>query len=984
MLTGNRQHFFLSSMKNIITTTLLFFSLLTASAQQLVSGKVTDENTGEALIGAIVIADSSKNVSVTDIDGNYHLMLSDGTHSLQVRYTGYAHTPVVITVSGKALNVDLPVKSEMLKEVQIVADVAIDRKTPVAVSNVGEAKIREENSGRDMTMLLNSTPGAYATEQGGGAGDSRISIRGVDQRNVGVMVDGVPMNDMENGQVYWSNWSGLMDVTRTIQVQRGLGASKLAIPSVGGTINILTRGIDEKRSFVFQTQLGSNDYQKYYIGFNSGAFGNGWGVTFAGSRKTGAGWVDQTWTDEWAYFFKVQKRIGNHLFSVGFNGAPQIHAQRYDLMPVPVLNKAYAEKIGIDVDSVYASNNGYTTRYQGERGMQYNPNWGFIDYPDGQQGKLNQDINFYNKPLANFSWYWTPNEKFSLATVFYYSHGYGGGTNFNSTPNRDTTTGLYNLTQAYTQNSTTIDALYSSSEHKSSRVLLASMNNHIWFGGLSTARIAVSQNLNLTFGLDLRHYKGSHYRMVYDLIGGDYFIDNADKNQPNGMGNLQYAMKHRGDTVGYFNDSYVNWQGVFAQAEYSKKAWSAFVTVTASLSTYQRVDYFKKRDITTDDGTVVPMIVGYNEVYYTDGTNSAVAMNGAVVTSNGDTTIIDNPTGANDTLVGAKSYAWSSDAASTAKTQKKTFPGFTIKTGANYNIDEHLNVFMNLGYMSLAPRFNTVFDNNNKEYQVNHADTLLGNITIDDRQQKIYAGEIGFGARYSTFAGNINLYYTNWKNKPPGSLSVSIAGDPYTYDLTGLNTVLMGVEFDGVWKPLRTLQVEGIASIGNWRYQSAGKAYLYDGNYVLADSLSYSAKNVHLGNAAQSQFGGSLRYEPIKGFFVKLRYTYFANYYAHFDPIVLVPIYNASHVQVGDNRDHDSWHLPSYQLVDLFFGYEYRDLVAGEKDKQIKVAVTFGVTNVFNTPYISDAVNGYYFDAGSSTVFMGLGRRWVAGIRFSF
>ena len=44
---------------------------------------------------------------------------------------------------------------------------------------------------------------------------------------------------MENGKVYWSNWFGLDGLTKNIQVQRGLGASKLALPSVGGTINIL-------------------------------------------------------------------------------------------------------------------------------------------------------------------------------------------------------------------------------------------------------------------------------------------------------------------------------------------------------------------------------------------------------------------------------------------------------------------------------------------------------------------------------------------------------------------------------------------------------------------------------------------------------------------------------------------------------------------------------------------------------------------------
>ena len=61
------------------------------------------------------------------------------------------------------------------------------------------------------------------------------------------MVNGVPVNDMESGWVYWSHWAGLADVTNKMQVQRGLGASKLAIPAVGGTINILTNAAEFKK-----------------------------------------------------------------------------------------------------------------------------------------------------------------------------------------------------------------------------------------------------------------------------------------------------------------------------------------------------------------------------------------------------------------------------------------------------------------------------------------------------------------------------------------------------------------------------------------------------------------------------------------------------------------------------------------------------------------------------------------------------------------
>jgi outer membrane receptor for ferrienterochelin and colicin len=65
------------------------------------------------------------------------------------------------------------------------------------------------------------------------------------------MVNGQPVNSVEDGLVFWSNWSGMADVSQGIEVQRGLGASKLAISSVGGTINIITKTTEAKKGGFF-------------------------------------------------------------------------------------------------------------------------------------------------------------------------------------------------------------------------------------------------------------------------------------------------------------------------------------------------------------------------------------------------------------------------------------------------------------------------------------------------------------------------------------------------------------------------------------------------------------------------------------------------------------------------------------------------------------------------------------------------------------
>ena len=227
---------------------ILFFSLFFACSisvlaqKQTVSGVVKDVFLGETLIGANVLLKGTVTGAVTDIEGNFSFQLERGTYTLVASYVGYESQTKEITVADRPVGVNFNLETIQLDEVSIIGDVARSRETPVAFVTILPAKIEERLAGQDIPMLLNRTPGVYATQQGGGDGDARITIRGFSQRNVAVMLDGIPVNDMENGWVYWSNWFGLDAVTRSIQVQRGLGASKLALPSVGGTMNILTKG----------------------------------------------------------------------------------------------------------------------------------------------------------------------------------------------------------------------------------------------------------------------------------------------------------------------------------------------------------------------------------------------------------------------------------------------------------------------------------------------------------------------------------------------------------------------------------------------------------------------------------------------------------------------------------------------------------------------------------------------------------------------
>ncbi|GIS05822.1 MAG: hypothetical protein CM15mP109_05780 [Candidatus Dadabacteria bacterium] len=112
-----------------------------------------------------------------------------------------------------------------------VVDVARDRITPIAFSSVSGAEIDLKAGNLEFVETLKRTPGVYTNQDNGGYGDGQMYVRGFGFTNTAYVINGQPVNDMENGRVYWSNWMGLIDLTSSVQIQRGLGSTSLAVPS---------------------------------------------------------------------------------------------------------------------------------------------------------------------------------------------------------------------------------------------------------------------------------------------------------------------------------------------------------------------------------------------------------------------------------------------------------------------------------------------------------------------------------------------------------------------------------------------------------------------------------------------------------------------------------------------------------------------------------------------------------------------------------
>ena len=507
-------------------------------AQNTVTGTLVDNSSGEAIPGATVTLDGTDVGTITDLTGNFTLEdVSEGSHKLYLKFIGYEDLELDVEVDGDVALNEVSFKSASLglDEVLIVSSAAVDRKTPVAVATIKADQIEERVGNQELPEVLKSTPSIYVTKQGGGFGDSRINVRGFDQRNVAVMINGIPVNDMENGWVYWSNWAGLSDVASRMEVQRGLGSSKLAVSSVGGSINIVTNAAEMKRGGTVSLGTGNDGYLKAGLSFSTGLSKSGWAFSAQGTRTQGNGYIDGTQFSAWSYFASLSKRFNDkHSISITGLGAPQWHHQR-----------------------TVGSFDGITIATYREKGLKYNQLHG--DY-NGDEFSFRK--NFYHKPKFFINHYWNISDKTNVKTSAYASIGRGGGTGprgrindadgnryYDGSPdirNADGTVRWDDLDSfhrgEYTdanwgQKEPTADGefagQYTTTSSGNGFIRRASMNEHNWYGVLSTLTTGLTDNLNLLVGVDGRYYKGLHYRRVEDLLGHDAYLSRANDNNPN-------------------------------------------------------------------------------------------------------------------------------------------------------------------------------------------------------------------------------------------------------------------------------------------------------------------------------------------------------------------------------------------------------------------------------------------------------------------
>ncbi|GAB5466420.1 MAG: TonB-dependent receptor [Candidatus Kapaibacteriales bacterium] len=976
----------ISRFASLFLATLFTISTFTEAYSATIKGRVADTETLEGVPGAQVLVVGTGLGAFTDEEGNYTIEnVKAGEYTIEASSIGYRKQKEQLSIPIDAdfsktyfVNLFLGIDAIQSKAIEVVASRAKFRETPIAYSEISKEEMDLKGTIRDAPLVLNEKPGVYATEDGGSPGDARINIRGFDQSNIAVMINGVPINDMESGWVFWSNWIGINQITTSNQIQRGLGAGRIANPAVGGLLDYVTDAAGQKPKIAAGQRIGNGGFLQTDIEAHTGKVGD-FAFSAALFNRSQDGVVEKTWADIWTYYGSVSWDINeNHQVDAYLFGAYQDRGRRAFRSAAHVYDRDFAiNELGVTPEQIDAAG----VLPWDDQGILYNQNWGPIDstvsiYQRGRsQGNPNNGFlmdrgNFYNKPQANINWYWQLNDKSSLTNVAYLSIASGGGYGTTGPQPYNYTAadsvgedriGQRNWNRVYQENSLSVDDFYTLGETRSRTALRNQINEHFWTGWLSTYDVQINKDLRFQGGIDYRYYEGQSYAEIRSLIGGDYFVETifsqdrgsfrdstADLNlaliadslsirianerdmlrQFPDMDSARYnslrseyndlIMKREGDKVSYWDESQIQWAGAFAQLEYSNNGLNTYLNTSFTNNFYRRIDYFR-----------------------------------APSSPNGNST------------------DW------------QHFTGYTVKTGANYNINKYFNSYINGGYYSRPPMYNVVFNNDNSFF-------------ANPQNEEVLSLELGTAYFDSKTQINLNTYYTRWENRPRSGTfwfiregefegeEVSIE-ENYRFNLIGLGATHMGVELDGTYRPFRWMKAYGMLSFGNWVWNNDADLYLINQiSNGIEDTVRTYTDGLKVGNAPQTRATVSLSFYPIKGLSAYVTYNYFADMWADYNPVLR-----------NDPRDRaQAWKTPNYGVVNL--GARYWFYIP---DTDFSFTLRASVFNALDEVFITDAdevpnyrarnaqrdENGVLLhNAINADVFFGLPRRFSLGLEAQY
>lgn len=802
----------------------------------------------------------------------------------------------------------------------------------VPVFTITADDLDAELGNQDISGILQSSRDVFTATAGFNFGSARFRVRGLDSEQMPVSINGVLMNDLELGWASWSNWGGLNDVTRWMQVRSGLGGSRINFGGLGGYTNIDVRPSQLRKGLRVSYASTNRAYRNRIMAtYNTGMQANGWAFSASGSRRWAEeGYVPGTSFDAYAYYLAAEKKINErHSISLSAFGAPIVQGRQ-----------GIAQQEAYDLAG---------TNY-------YNPNWGY------QNGEVrNSRMSFDHKPMFMLSHSFKPNEKATWNTSLFYTFGRDGQTRLNWNDAKDPRPDYYRYLPSYyaqtdegyaaqlaqgwgdgTLGQIDWDQLYFANGKNLFTVQNANGSGTSLTGNRSKyiveevradpTRIGLNSvyskeldnDRHLSYGGSIHRQKTRYFKVVDDLLGGDFWLDvdqfaERDFNDPNvAQNDLEVPNKvvEQGDVFGYDYDITTSLYNSFVQ--YEKR--------------FQQLDVYA--------GAELAYTTFYRDSRYRNGRFPETSF---------------------------------------GKGENHGYLHYGAKAGATYKITGRHFVSANAMFQVRPP------SSRNAYVSPRTRDGLAQGVTTE----KNLSGDLTYILRFPRLKGRATLYYAKIMDQV---WSRSFYHDEYftlvNYTMSGVDQVHQGIELGVEANLTSTWQLTAVYAGGDYRYASRPTANVTRDNSpeVFATDRTVYWKNYKVGGMPQTAASLGLRYNSPKFWFAGVSANWFGGIYLDPNPDRRTEEALRNLVDSDPQWDKllDQTQLDDNMTVDLFAGKSW------QLKRKYRIAVNLTVSNLLdNQDFIVGGFEQLRYDRMDVDRFPPkysylFGRSYFAMVTFSF
>jgi len=480
------------------------------------------------------------------------------------------------------------------------------------------------DGGQDLPVSLSATKDVFDNVASFKFSTMRFRNRGYQNGSSAIYMNGIYMNDAQSGNGSWSLWGGLNEAVRNQEATNSMMISDYGLGTVNGTVNINAMASHLRKGYRTSLVTSSGQYRfRAMFTYASEESKRGWTYALSFStRQGGNDWVNGVSYNSWAYFASLEKRINDKsrialtaLGSPVVRGAQGASTQEvYDLVGSNYYNSNWGYQGGtysVDGRKIDGKNN--QMRNARERNnhepiamvnysLNIDPKNTFlasVSYKFGRNGYSALDWYDSQDPRSDYYRYLPSYYADDPAKAGYVAEGWASDWNIRQI-NWDR---LYNINR---------NSFFSESDNTSlanpgyvtrSKYVIEERRTdqqELSFKGQLIS--LMTNNFKLSSGLEYRWNRTEYYKIIKDLLGGNYWLDidqfaerdfgEGDAIQ-NDINNRNRIVKE-GDRYGYNYLSHYRNEKAWGTLRYTKGQIEAFAALEGGHVRFWREGLFRK------------------------------------------------------------------------------------------------------------------------------------------------------------------------------------------------------------------------------------------------------------------------------------------------------------------------------------------------------------------------------------------------------